>query len=94
MIRTHNAQEVFPRGTHLGLEPIHKGDNVRVLELLQHLQLVVDHALIPADILLQDNLDRNFLAITGFRLAHNSVCTCTERTAELVKRPNRGIKCE
>lgn len=39
-------------GTHLGLEPIHKGDNVRVLELLQHLELIVDHALIPADILL------------------------------------------
>lgn len=67
---------------------------MRVLELLQHLQLIVDHALIPADILLQDNLDRNLLAITSFCLPHNSVCASTERTAEFVKGPRRGTRCE
>jgi hypothetical protein len=34
-----------------------KLDNVRVLHALQHLQLVVDHLLVAAHILLQDDLD-------------------------------------
>jgi hypothetical protein len=39
------------------LEPVHKLDNVRVVEALQHVQLVKDHALIAPDDLLQDDLD-------------------------------------
>jgi hypothetical protein len=67
---------------------------VRVLKLLQHLQLVVDHALIAADILLQDNLDRNLLAITRLCLPDDTVCACTECTAEFIEGPERGIRCE
>jgi len=71
--------------SHLGFEPVDKGDNVRVLKLLQHLQLVIDHALISADVLLEDNLDRNLLAILGLSLTDDTVSTCTERTPELVQ---------
>ena len=43
--------------TYSRLEPVDKLDNVRVLESLQHLQLVKHHALVAADVLLQDDLD-------------------------------------
>ena len=65
-----------------------------MLELLQHLQFVVDHALIAADILLQDNLDCNLVAITRLRLPNNTVRACAERTAEFIESPERGIRCE
>lgn len=50
---------------------------MRVLELLQHLQLVIDHAFIAADIFLEDNLDCNLIASSRLGLADNSVCTST-----------------
>ena len=49
-----------------------KLDNVRVLHALQHLQLVVDHLLVSADILLQDNLDGD-LALGTVSLPDNTV---------------------
>ena len=46
--------------SHPGLEPIKELDNVRVLEALEHLQLVVDHLVIALYVLLQDDLDGAF----------------------------------
>lgn len=60
---------------------------MRVFELLQHLQLVVNHALIAPDIFLQDNLDCNLLAVIRFRLPHNTVCACAEGVTESVECP-------
>jgi hypothetical protein len=75
------------REAHLGLEPVDKRDNVRVLKLLQHLQLVVDHALVAADVLLENNLDRNLLAILGLGLTNDTICACTECASEPVQGP-------
>lgn len=62
---------------------------MRVLELLQHLQFIVDHALIPTDILLQDNLDSDLLAISCFRLPDDTVCACAERATEFIEGPEK-----
>src|SRR3569833_1046757 len=43
--------------THPRLEPVYKADNMGVVQLLEHVQLVVHHALIALDVLLQDDLD-------------------------------------
>lgn len=67
---------------------------MRVLELLQHLQFIVDHTLISTDVLLQDNLDRNLLAIGCFRLPDDTVCACAERATEFVEGPRRGVRSE
>ena len=62
---------------------------MRVLKLLQHLQLIVDHALVAANILLENDLDRNLGTILGLSLTDDTVCTRTERTSELVQGPER-----
>lgn len=46
-------------GTHSRLEPVNELDDVRVLETLEHIQLVEDHALVAPHVLLQDDLDSN-----------------------------------
>lgn len=58
-----------------------------MVELLQHLQFVIDHVLVAADILLEDDFDRNF-ALGGFRLANNAVCPRTQRSTEFVLCPS------
>lgn len=56
-----------------------------VLDTLQHLQLVIHHALISLDILLEDDLDCDFLA-TDFGFADNTVRPCTQSASEFVGR--------
>lgn len=58
-----------------------------MLERLQHLKLIVDHALVATDIFLQNYLDRNLLSVGGIRLANNSVCTSTQRPSEFIESP-------
>lgn len=63
-----------------------------VLELLQHLQLIIDHALVAADIFLEDDLDRNLIASSRLCFANNSVCTSAQGASELVESPRRRRK--
>jgi hypothetical protein len=47
-------------------------DNMGVVEGLQHLKLIVDHSLVPSDVFLQDDFNRDLLR-AGFCLANNAV---------------------
>lgn len=58
-------------------------DDVRVLQALQHLQLVVHHLLIAAHVLLEDNLDCN-LPLWAVGLANDAICTGAQRLAKAV----------
>lgn len=53
---------------------------------LEHLQLIVDHALVALDVLLEDNLDGHLPRAT-FGLADDTVCARTEGSAEFILRP-------
>lgn len=92
MVQTPRAlpelKNTVPTGwAHLGLEPIDKGNNVRVFEFLQHLQFIVDHALVSAHIFLQDDLDCHLFAIPSLCLANDSVGAGPKGSAELVEGP-------
>ena len=50
---------------------------------LKHLQLVVDHVLVPFDILLEDNLDCDLLPI-HVCFAYDAIGSSTQRPAESV----------
>lgn len=65
------------------LEPVHKLDNVRVLQALEHVQLVKDHLLIPPDHLLQDDLDRD-ATLGAVCLSDDAVCAGAERAPKPV----------
>lgn len=58
-----------------------------MLERLQHLKLIVDHALVATDIFLQNYLDRNLLSVGGIRFANDSVCTSTQCPSEFIESP-------
>ncbi len=58
-------------------------DNVRMLHFLEHLQLVVDHLLIAANVLLQDDLDC-YLAVWAFGLSDDAIGSSTQCLSELV----------
>lgn len=60
----------------LGFEPVHKGDDVWVLEFLQHLQLVIYHAFVAAHVFLEDDLDGDLGSILSLRLPDNTICAC------------------
>ena len=60
-------------------------DNVWVLHLLQHFQLVVDHLLVTADILLQDDLHGD-LALGTVSFSDNTVCSSAQCLSEAVSR--------
>ena len=55
-------------------EPVVELDNMRVLHPLQHLQLVVDHLLVSANILLQDDLDGD-LAFGAVSFPDDTICS-------------------
>lgn len=76
------------RGAYPRLEPVDKLDNVRMLELLEHLELVVDHLLVTLDISLQDNLDGH-LARGAVSLTNNAICSSTESSTESILGPIR-----
>lgn len=69
--------------TYPRLKPIVEFDNVWVLHLLQHFQFVIDHLLIAADILLQDDLDSD-LAIRAVGLANDAIGSSTQGLSKLV----------
>lgn len=75
-------------GTHPRLEPVHKFDDMGVLQALKHVKLVVDHPLVALDILLQDDLDSD-LAFWAVGLSDNSIGTCAECSSEAVFGPGR-----
>lgn len=54
------------------LKGIVEPDNVRMIHPLQHLQFIVDHLLVPFDILLQYDLDGVFL-IPAFCFPHDAI---------------------
>jgi hypothetical protein len=58
-------------------------DNVRVLHFLQHFQLVVDHLLVAADILLQDDLDCD-LAVRAVSLTDDTISSSAQCLSKLV----------
>lgn len=66
--RVDPVANTYPR-----FEPILKLDDMRVVEALEHLQLVEDHALVAPDVLLQDDLDGNSLAIGPICLSDNPI---------------------
>lgn len=55
-----------------------------VVEALEHLQLVEDHALIALDILLQDDLDRNSFAVGPVCFSDDAICTRTQGSPESI----------
>ena len=57
-----------------------------MVEGLEHFQLIVDHLLIPTDILLQDNLDGDLSSSGGLGLTDDTICSCTEGSSEPVQR--------
>ena len=61
---------------------------MRMLELLEHLELVVDHLLVTLDISLQDNLDGH-LARGAISLTNDTICSSTESSTESVFGPIR-----
>lgn len=64
-------------------------DNVGVVEGLEHLQLVVDHAFVALDILLQDDLDGD-LAGGAIGLPHDTIGAGTEGSSEFILRSIAG----
>lgn len=82
------AERVWVFSAYPGLEPVHKPDNVRVLQILEEVQLIVDHLLVALDILLQDDLDGD-LASRAICFADNAVRACTKRAAETVLGPRK-----
>jgi len=56
-----------------------------MVEGLEHFQLIVDHLLIPTDILLQDNLDGDLSSSGGLGLTDDTICSCTEGSSEPVQ---------
>lgn len=69
---------------------------MRVLKLLQHLELIINHALITPNIFLEDDLHGNFGAISRLGFTDDSICTGTQSASELVESPIaklRGLAC-
>lgn len=65
------------------LEPVHKADDVGVLDALQHVQLVPNHLLVALDVLLQDDLNSH-LARGAVALSDNAIGAGAEGLAESV----------
>lgn len=56
---------------------------MRMLEFLQHLELVIDHLLVTLDISLEDDLHSD-LAGRAIGLTNDSICSSTEGSTELI----------
>lgn len=63
--------------THPRLKPVVEMDDVRVVQRLQHLQLIIDHLLVALDILLEDDLHSD-LSSAAFSLANNAICASAQ----------------
>jgi hypothetical protein len=80
---------MLPARAYPRLEPIVELDNVRMLHPLQHLELVVDHLLVAANILLQDDLDSD-LALGAVRFPDDTICSSAQCLSEAVSRSAIG----
>jgi hypothetical protein len=69
--------------TYTRLEPVDELDDMRVLQPLKHIQLVIHHLLIALDVLLQDDLDGD-LARGTLSLADDTIGASAEGSAEPV----------
>ena len=69
--------------THPRLEPVDEFHDMRMIQSLQHLQLLIDHLLVSFDILLQNYLDCHFVSVKVC-FAYNAVGACSECSTELV----------
>lgn len=63
---------------------------MRVVHALKHLQLVVDHLLVAAHVLLQDDLDRD-LALGAVGLPDNAICAGAQCLSKAVSRSAIGV---
>lgn len=70
---------------YLGLEPIDKLDNVRVLKSLEHIKLVIYHLFIALDIFLENDLDGD-LTVGAVSLTDDAIGSGAECLAKLVFR--------
>lgn len=75
------------QATYSRLEPVYELHNVRVLEPLEHLQLVENHALIAPDDFLQNDFNRD-LAIGAICRSDDTVCAGTKGAPKAVLRPD------
>jgi len=78
-----SARVVGKTDMYLGLEPVDELDNVRVLEALEHVELVKHHALVAADVPLQDDLDGD-AAVRAVGLPDDAIGACAEGAPEAV----------
>lgn len=69
---------------HLGLKPVNEMDNMGVVQFLEHVQLIIDHAFVVSNISLQDDLDCN-LARSAVCFADNTICSGTKRSPESIQ---------
>ena len=58
---------------------------MRVIEPLQHLQLIIDHLFIAFDVLLQDDLDGDLVTLEVC-FSDDAICASTECSTEFVLR--------
>lgn len=72
--------------TYPRLEPIHKLDDMRVLQALKHIKLVVNHFLVAFDVLLQNDLDSD-LALWAVGFSDDSIGSRTECPSEAILGP-------
>ena len=72
--------------TYSRLEPVAELDDVGVLEALEHVELVENHALVPLDVLLQDDLDGD-AAVGAIGLAHDAIGAGTQGAPKAVLGP-------
>lgn len=56
---------------------------MRMLKLLQHFKLIVNHLLVTLDVTLQDDLDSDFARGT-IRLTDHSICACAKCSTESI----------
>ncbi len=69
--------------TYSRLKPIMKPDNVRMIQPLQHVQLIIHHLLVASHILLENDLDGNFPNWT-IRLTDDAIGSRTQRPPESI----------
>lgn len=72
--------------TYSRLKPIAEMNNVRMVKLLQHHQLIVHHLLMTFDVLFQNDLDGHSLSF-AFCFADYAICTSAQGSPESISGP-------
>lgn len=71
--------------TYPRLKPVDESHNMRMVEVLEQVKLVLHHLLIPLHVLLEDNLDGH-LAGGALGLPDDAICAGTESTSKSIFR--------